>query len=94
MKKKKNISACFFFFFFIVFTLISINYYYCALSQNLGPPFLTDFFFKFDFKNVNVFMFFDVEPNFMERFLCESGFSNFGHVTIFVKRKFVFWPPF
>ena len=39
-------------------------------------------------------MFFNFEPNFIEKFLWESGFSNFGHVTIFAKRKFVFWPPF
>ena len=35
-------------------------------------------------------MFFNFEPNFIEKFLWESGFSNFGHVTIFAKRKFVF----
>ena len=33
--------------------------------------FLTEyfFFFKFYFKNVNVFMFFNFEPNFIEKFL-------------------------
>ena len=39
-------------------------------------------------------MFFNFEPNFIEKFLWESGFSKFGHVTVFAKRKFVFWPPF
>ena len=28
------------------------------------------------------------------KLLWEKGFSNFGHVTIFMKRKFIFWPPF
>ena len=27
------------------------------------------------------------EPNFIEKFHWESGFSNFGQVTIFAKRK-------
>ena len=39
-------------------------------------------------------MFSYFEPNFIEKFHWENDFSNFGHVTIFVKRKFVFWPPF
>ena len=39
-------------------------------------------------------MFFNFEPTFIEKFLWESGFSNFGHVTIFAKQKFVFWSPF
>ena len=40
-------------------------------------------------------MFFYFEPNFIEKFHQESGFSNFGHVIIFVKQKFdFFWPPF
>ena len=34
------------------------------------------------------------EPNFIEKFHWKSVFSNFGHVTIFAKRKLVFWPPF
>ena len=34
------------------------------------------------------------EPNFIEKFLWESGFSIFGHLTIFAKQKFGFWPPF
>ena len=29
-----------------------------------------------------------------KKFLWESGFSNFGLVTIFAKRKFVFWGHF
>ena len=33
------------------------------------------------------------ESNFIEKFLWESGFSNFDHVTIFAKRIFIFWPP-
>jgi len=52
------------------------------------------FFFKFYFRNVNVLMFCYFEPNFTEKFLRESGFSNFGHVTFFAKSKFVFWLPF
>ena len=35
-------------------------------------------------------MFSYFEPNFIEKFYWESGFSNFGHVTIFAKWKFVF----
>ena len=42
-------------------------------------------FLKIYFKNVNVFMFSYFEPNFIEKFHWESGFSNFGHVTIFAK---------
>ena len=42
------------------------------------------------FQNVNVFMFSYFEPNFFEKFHWERGFSNFGHVTIFAKRKFGF----
>ena len=67
-----------------IFTLISINGQYCAMSQNLFcPPFLNGifFFFIFYFKNENFFMFFNFEPNFIEKFLWKSGFSNFGHVT-------------
>ena len=33
-------------------------------------------------KNVNEFMFYNFEPNLVENFLWESGFSNFGQVTI------------
>ena len=53
------------------------------------------FFFKFYFSNVNLFMSY-IEPNFIEKFFRESGFSNFGHVTIFAKWKLVhvYWPPF
>ena len=46
-----------------------------------------------------MFSYFD--PNFIEKFLQESVFvflflffSNFGHMTIYEKRKFVFWLPF
>ena len=39
-------------------------------------------------------MFSYFEPTFIEKFDWESGFSNFGHVIIFVKRKFIFWRPF
>ena len=68
-----------------IFTLISINGHYCAMSQNLfWPPSLNRiFFFKFYLKIVNLFMFFDFDPKFIEKFLWESGFSNFGHVTVF-----------
>ena len=39
-------------------------------------------------------MFSYFEPNFIEKFHWESGFSNFGHVIIFAKRKLIFWRPF
>ena len=89
VKKKIDISRT-------IFTLISINWHYCAISQNLfWSPFLNRIIlFKFSFKNVHVFMFYNFEPNFIGKFLWESGFSNFGHVTFIPKRKFVFWPPF
>ena len=45
--------------------------------------------FQILFQNVNVFMFY-FESNFIEKFLWESDFSNFGHVTKWAKRKFVF----
>ena len=35
-------------------------------------------------------MFFYFQPNFVEKLLWENGFSNFGHVTIFAKQKFIF----
>ena len=70
-------------------TVISINEHYCAMLQNFWPPFLNRIaFFKFYFKIVNVSMFFNFEPSFIEKFFLKSGFSNFGHVTIFAKRKF------
>ena len=34
------------------------------------------------------------EAKFIEKFFWDSGFSNFGQVTFFTKRKFVNWPPF
>ena len=34
------------------------------------------------------------EPNFIEKFFWESGFSNFGRVTVFAKWKSVYWLPF
>ena len=54
------------------------------------------FFSQTYFSHLNLFMFSNFEPNFIEKFLWESVFffSNFGHVTIFAKWKFVFWPPF
>ena len=30
----------------------------------------------------------------MEKFFWESGFSNFGHVTVFAKWKLVYWRHF
>ena len=62
------------------------------MSQNLfWPPFLNRIsFFKFYFKNVNVLMFSYFEPNFIEKFHWESGFSNFDHVTIFREMKIHF----
>ena len=35
-------------------------------------------------------MFSFIEQNFIEKFFRESGFSNFGHMTFCMKRKFVF----
>ena len=35
-------------------------------------------------------MFSYIEPNFIEKILWESGFSNLSQVTIFTKQKFVF----
>ena len=32
---------------------------------------------------------FNFEPNFIEKFFWESGFSKFGHVTFFAERQFV-----
>ena len=62
-----------------IFTLISINGQYCAMSQNLEfwPPFLNIiiFFFKFYLKNVNVFMFLNFEPNFIENILGKVVFQ-------------------
>ena len=59
------------------------------------PPFWNGItFFKFYFSNVNLFMFSYFEPNFIEKSFWESGFSNFGHMTVFAKWKLVFWPPF
>ena len=61
-----------------VFTLISINEHY--LMHNVKNLVLAAilkwniFFFKFYFKDVNVFMFFNLEPNFIEKFLWKSGF--------------------
>ena len=79
-----------------IFTLISINGHYRTMSQNLfWPPFLNRIIvLKSYFKTVHVFMFFNFQPNFIEKFLRENVFSNFGHVTFFAKQKFVFWPPF
>ena len=72
-----------------MFKLISINGHYCAIIQKLfWPPFLKRFFFsKFNFKNAIVFMFLNFEPNFKEKFLWESGFSNFGHLTFFSRKE-------
>ena len=39
-------------------------------------------------------MFSYFEPNFIEKFFWESGFSNFGHMTVFAKWNLVYWPPF
>ena len=41
-----------------------------------------------------MYLYSPTEPNFIEKFLWESGFSIFGHMTIFAKQKFDFWPPF
>ena len=46
--------------------LICINWHYCAITKNLfWPPFWNGitFFFKFYFRNVNVFMFCNFESN-------------------------------
>ena len=39
-------------------------------------------------------MFSYFEPNFLEKFLRESGFSDFGQNRNDAKQKSVIWPPF
>ena len=69
-----------------IFTLISMNGHYCAMSQDIGRHLQTKYLFlKFHFKNVNVFMFFNFQQNFVEKFIWESGFSNFDHATLRTK---------
>ena len=68
--------------------------YTCKQAIYITFYLLIIFFFKFCIKNVNVFLFFKFQSNLIAKFLWKSGFSNFGHVTIFTKRKFIFWPPF
>ena len=46
-------------------------------------------FLKFYFSNENIAMFSYLEPNSIEKFFWESGFSNFGHMTIFAKWKLI-----
>ena len=88
-KKKKDIGST-------ISTLISINWHYCAMSQNLfWSPFLNRifFFFKFYFKNINVFM----SPTLSEILLQKSFEKVVFQILItwlVAKRKFVFWPPF
>ena len=67
--------------------LISINVaLLCNVTKLVSTAiFKQNNFFKFYFKNVNVFVLSYFEPNFIEKFNWESGFSNFGHVTIFAK---------
>ena len=61
------------------------------MSQNLfWRPFLNRIFF-FYFKNVNVFMFFNFEPRFIEKFFWESGFSKFWSSDFFRKTKIHFF---
>ena len=67
------------------------------VTKNVWPPFWNGmfvclfvwFFFKYYFSNVNLLMFY-FEPNFIENFFWESGFSNCGHVIIFAKWKLVY----
>ena len=65
-----------------ILTVISINGHHCAIKKKkqtcFGRHFLTKYFvFKFYFKNVSAFMFLYFEPNFIDKFIRESGFSNF-----------------
>ena len=78
--------------FFFVFVFVFFFFVFCFVLFLTASFFF--FYYKFYFKNVNIFMFSWFEPNFIEKFYWKSGFSNFGHVTIFAKRKFFFWPPF
>ena len=67
--------------------------HYCTMSQNLfWPPFFNEIFFsKFHFKNVYVFMSSTLSQILLKKFLWESGFPIFDHVTFFfAKRQFVF----
>ena len=68
-----------------IFTLISINGHYCAMSQNLfWPPFLnTITIFKFYFNNVTVFMFSNFESNFICKIPLGKWFFNFFVTWLF-----------
>ena len=84
---KKNGMGC------AIFTLISVNYHYCAMWQSLfWASFLNRIlFFKFYFKNVNVAIFSYFESNFIDKLIWGNvSFLNFGHVTIFPKTKIRF----
>ena len=59
-----------------------------------GCHFETEYLKKIFFSNVNLFMFSYFKPNFIEKLFWESGFSNFGHTTVFTKWKSVYWPSF
>ena len=43
------------------------------------------FFFLISFQKCNIFTFSYFELNFIEKSIWESGFSNFGHRTVFTK---------
>ena len=83
-----------------IFTLISINGRYCAMSQNLfQPPSLNRIIIlKSYFKNVNIFILFNFEPSFTEKIPWERGFFKFGHATFlrnensfFDRHLWLFW---
>ena len=81
------------------FTLISVNYHYCAMWQSLfWASFLNRIlFFKFYFKKVNVAIFSYFESNFIDKLIWGNVFFFFLFLVtwlFFPKQKFVFWPLF
>ena len=66
-----------------------------ALLRNVTKIFLAAIFkenncFQILFQKYKSFMFSYFEPDFIEKFFWESGFSNLGHMTVFVRQNFVF----
>ena len=87
---KKNHIGC------AIFTLISINQHYCAMSQTLyWPPFLNKIiFFKILFQKCKWIYILLLRPKFHQGIPLGKWFNNFGHLTIFAKRKCGFGSPF
>ena len=60
------------------------------VTKMFWPPFFNRMiFFKFYFRSVNVCMFY-FEPNFVDKFIWESGFSNFGNVNFLQNENLFF----